>query len=232
MRRFFQILFTAIALLSSGRIQGQNFNFHRLDRPWSVELGVGPGWTYADNSSAFRRAGFQLLPSASAALSKIISPAVSLRSTIGFQSLQGNFKANEQEKIKMGNEDNAYHFEGQAYYVDFAPVFRFISGRQHVFRSQLNVYGSIGVGALGIISHYDIMENNNSNRVKNNMFIPHIPFRAGVSYRLLPTTDLALEGSVLFTFRDDIDGHTGYNRFNDHLLNMQVKIRKYFSFEY
>ncbi|WP_143959172.1 hypothetical protein [Litoribacter populi] len=213
-------------------VMGQNFNFQSLDRPWAVEAGIGVGWTYADNSSAFRRASFSLHPAASVSLARNISPVISLRGTFGFQQMEGNFNADLDRKIRMGEQGNAYHFGGEIFYFDFMPVFNFVGGPRHVNRSQVNIYGGVGVGVLGIMGDYDIMVNGESQNINNDMVIATFPARAGISYRFRPQLDFALEGTVLITLRDDIDGHTGYNRFDDYPMNVQFKVRKMFSFDY
>jgi hypothetical protein len=228
-----KILIVALIFLLAGQgAYAQNFYYQMLDRPWAVEVGVGPGWTYADNSSAFRRASFALLPAASASLSKNISDLLSVRGTLGFQFMEGNFNADLQRKIRMGQELNAYHFEGEAYYFDIMPVVNFIGGPNHVNRSQVNLYAGLGVGIMYADASYDIMLGEVSHNVENSMFLPIVPIRTGVRYRFRPLWDIGLEGSVLLTFTDDLDGHRGYNRFNDYPMNLMLKVRKLFSFEY
>jgi hypothetical protein len=225
-------IFALIMMVGSQRVSAQNFNYQMLDRPWAVEVGVGPGWTYADNSSAFRRASFALLPAASASLTKNISHLLSVRGTLGFQMMEGNFNADLSRKMRMGQEQNAYHFEGNAYYFDLMPVVNFIGGPNHVNRSQVNLFAGLGAGLLYSDASYDIMDGEVSRNVPNSMLLPIVPVRAGVRYRFRPLWDLGLEGSLLLTFTDDLDGHRGYNRFNDYPMNLMLKVRKLFSFEY
>lgn len=217
--------------------KAQDFYFQGLARPWSYEFGVGPGWTYADNSGAFRSTNFKISPSVSASMAKDISKFISLKGTIGFQHMVGNLDTDPildaERRSNWGAEGNSYHFQGQAYHLDFAPVFRlFLGGPNIIKRSQFNIYGSAGIGAMGIVSHNLIMQNDSSMKRRNNMFIPYIPIRGGVSYGFRPQWEMALEGSVLLTNRDDIDGHEGFNTYNDHLMSLQIKVRKHFSFDY
>jgi len=51
--------------------------------------------------------------------------------------------------------------------------------------------------------------------------------KAGVSYRFDLYTDIALEGTVMFTFSDKIDGNVGFNRFNDYPMIGQIVVRRY-----
>ncbi|HSJ67940.1 MAG TPA: hypothetical protein VK921_09710 [Anditalea sp.] len=209
----------------------QNFSFETMDRPWSIELGVGPGWIYADNGGSVRNLGFSLSPAASVSLTKKINPLISLRSTIGFQSMQGNLNANIEKLVKLGENGNAYHFNGQAYYFDVAPVFRLFRSSELVYRRKINLYASTGVGVMGIVSTNDVWVEGESVTRQNNMIIPYIPLRGGISYKFRPLWDLSFEGSLLLTFNDDIDGNTGNNLLNDYPMNVQVKVRKFFSFK-
>lgn len=209
----------------------QNFAYETMDRPWSAELGIGPGWIYADNGGSFRNVGFSLSPAASFSLNKIIRPSLSLRGTLGFQGLLGNMDADMDRRVELGEEGNAYDFRGQAYYLDVAPVFRLFGSRELVHRRKLNLYASAGLGVMGIVSTNDIMQEGVSITRDNNMIIPYIPVRAGVSYRFRPLWDFALEGSLLFTFNDNIDGNMGNNRLDDYPMNIQFKIRKFFTWK-
>jgi len=208
----------------------QNFAYETMERPWSAELGIGPGWMYSDNVGSLRRAGFSISPAASVSLTKRITAPLAIRGSLGVQGMRGNLDTDLERRIEWGEEGNAYDFIGQAYYFDVAPVFRFFRTRELVHRSKFNFYASAGIGGMGIVSTNTIMIDGESVRRDNNMIIPYIPVRAGVSYRFRPLWDFALEGSLLLTFSDDIDGHTGNNRFDDYPMNVQVKIRKFFTF--
>jgi len=207
----------------------QNFAYETMERPWSAELGIGPGWIYSDNVGSLRSVGFSISPAASFALSKKITAPLAIRTTLGFQGFRGNLDSDMDQRIELGEEGNAYDFRGQAYFIDVAPVFRFFRSNELVHRRQFNIYGSAGVGAMGIVSTNNIMEDGESITRENNMIIPYIPVRGGISYRFRPLWDIALEGSVMVTFTDDIDGRTGTNRFDDYPMNVQVKIRKFFT---
>lgn len=217
--------------------KAQDFYFQGLPRPWSYEFGIGPAWTYADNSGAFRTRSFKILPSLSASMAKDMNKFISLKGTVGFQHMKGNLDTDPERdyhrRMQWGAEGNSYHFQGQAYHLDFAPVFRlFLGGPNIIKRSQFNVYASAGVGAMGIVSHNLIMQNDAPLKRRNNMILPYIPMRGGISYGFRPQWELAIEGSLLYTFTDDIDGHVGYNKYNDYLMSMQFKVRKHFSFDY
>ncbi|KEO73477.1 DUF6089 family protein [Anditalea andensis] len=232
MKNFTIILFTLTVLFYSLRPAiAQNFNYETMERPWSIEAGVGPGWMYADNAGSIRRIGFALTPAASLSLTKNINAPFSLRTTLGFQGMEGNLDASMDRKMQLGDEGNAYDFRGQLYYFDVAPVFRLFRFRETVHRRRLNLYASTGIGGMAIFSTNDMMVESTSIRRENNKFIPYIPLRAGISYRFRPLWDLSLEGSLLFTFDDDIDGHRGSNHLDDYPMGIQIKIRKFFTFK-
>jgi hypothetical protein len=219
-----------LSFLAFNTTNAQNFGYETMERPWSAELGIGPGWMYADNVGSLRGVGFSISPVGSIALSKRLTAPLSIRGTLGVQGLRGNLDTDMERRVELGEEGNAYDFIGQAYYFDVAPVFRLFRTRELVHRSKFNIYASAGIGGMGIVSTNNIMIDGESVRRDNNMIIPYIPVRAGISYRFRPLWDLALEGSVLLTFSDEIDGHAGGNRFDDHLMNVQVKVRKFFTF--
>jgi len=227
------IFILLISFLSFGLIYttyAQSFGYETMERPWSAELGIGPGWMYADNAGSLRQVGFGISPAGSISLSKRINAPLSIRGTLGVQGLRGNLDTDMDLRIDLGEQGNAYDFIGQAYYFDVAPVFHLFRSSELVHRRKFNIYASAGVGGMGIVSTNNIMLEGESVRRDNNMIIPYFPVRGGISYRFRPLWDFVLEGSVLVTFTDEIDGRSGGNRFDDYPMNVQVKIRKFFTF--
>lgn len=226
-------LLTAIALYlaTTNETQAQNFTYETYDRPWRAEVGIGPGWTYADASSSIRGLGFAVMPAVSASLARSLTPSLFIKGTLGAQGMLGDAEFTREQRIAFGEEGNAYHYRGQLFYFDIAPVYRIFQPTHYVFRSKINFYGSIGIGVLATNATYDIKQGEEPVTVNNNIIAPYVPVRAGVAYRFRPLWDFALEGSVLVTFTDDLDGHRGLNRFDDYPMNIQLKVRKLFSFE-
>jgi len=224
---FFLICFFCLIHYS----KAQNFGYETMERPWSAELGIGPGWLYAENVSSLRSLGFSITPAATFALTKKITAPLSVRATLGFQGLWGNVDTDMDRRIELGEEGNAYDFRGQAYFFDIAPVIRLFRSRDLVHRQKINIYGSVGIGGMGIVSTNFIVQDGESVSRDNNMIIPYIPLRGGISYRFRPLWDFALEGSFFLTFNDEIDGHAGNNRYDDYPMNLQFKIRKFFTWK-
>jgi hypothetical protein len=53
----------------------------------------------------------------------------------------------------------------------------------------------------------------------------YIPLCAGLSYRIGLYADIAGEGTMFFTFTDNLDRNMGFNRYGDHLAQAQIVYR-------
>ena len=95
-------------------------------------------------------------------------------------------------------------------------------------RSMFNLYGGFGLGVM----HSNTLQTKSFSEdeipTREKITTGYVPIRAGISYTLGAFSDIALEGTMLATFTDNLDGNVGFNRFGDHLLQGQIVFRRYF----
>lgn len=185
---------------------------------------------YADNAGGVRSSQFKIRPAASLAYGREVTPFMEVKGTFGFQMLESQDPSYYQDSVlrRWIATDQALGIKGNAFYFDLMPMFHFPVDR-HINRSDLNIYAGIGVGVMLVDKEEARVINNTPTIEQRSMSLFYVPVRGGVSYRIGDHGDLALEGTFMATFSDEIDGNVGFNRFNDHLFQAQIVYKRYLS---
>jgi hypothetical protein len=215
-------------MMESSQLYAQNFYKERSGRNQTFGAGIGPSLIFADNGGIYRELDFKLKPSFSLHYGKRMSSFWQLRATAGIQSLSsgGNYPIGVLQVWDVRN--SAFRFSGTALYADVMPIIQLMPFFNHMDRTAFNFYGGIGVGFVQASTtlFYSMTLNNPSQ--KQRLLTASFPVRSGVNYRLGDYGDISLEGSLLLTLTDQIDGNTGYNKLGDHLINFQLQYTRYF----
>lgn len=218
-------------LIHSGLSHGQNFHKDIIPRVDNIYVGFGPSFMYGDNAGGLRNYQFKVRPAASISYGRKINPFFEIKGTVGFQMLESQDPGYYADTVlaKWAETGQAIGIKGNAYHIDIMPVFQLTPFDKHIERNDINVFVGIGLGAM-VVDKEEARIINNQPEIKNiSMSLVYIPVRGGLSYRLGPHDDLALEASFFATFTDDIDGNTGHNRFNDHLFQGKMVYKRYLS---
>jgi hypothetical protein len=208
----------------------QNLQKEIIPRLNKVYLGVGPSFMYADNAGGVRNSQFKIRPAASLAYGRQVNSFMEVRGTFGFQMLESQDRSYYQDSvlIRWVAADQALGIKGNAFYFDLMPLFHLPVDR-HIDRSDLNIYAGVGIGVMVVDKEEARVINNTPTIEHHSISLAYIPIRGGVSYRIGDHGDLALEGTILATLSDEIDGNVGFNRFNDHLFQAQIVYKRYLS---
>ncbi|GAB2607444.1 DUF6089 family protein [Belliella aquatica] len=205
-------------------VYGQNFYAYQTPLQNSLIIGVGPSFIYADNGGIYSQFKFQINPAITAAYNRKISRHFNLRANLGYQKIEGQESSNQNILEIWENRSAANNFSGHVSYFDFMPVFNIFPSDHPYLRTKVNIYGGLGLGIL--MSNVDLEYRNK--RDENHQIISlYVPIRAGLSYMINQKTDIMLEGSILYNFSDNVDGNENFNRFNDHLFQLQFMIKRY-----
>lgn len=222
-------LSTLVFFLFAGmNLSAQNFYKERQSRDNIVSIGVGPSFAYLDNGGQYRSIKFEIKPSVSASLTKRLTDRFELRATGGVQWIS-NGGSPSKAVTDMWTANNAsFTAVGAAYYFDVMPSMYIIPFGNHMGRSSFNLYGGLGLGVMHVNTEQTKSFSKDEIPSKEKITTAYVPLRAGVSYRIGPYSDIALEGTLLATFTDNLDGNVGFNRFGDHLAQGQIVYRRYF----
>src|SRR5690606_13116571 len=217
-------------LLISHLTVAQNFQKEIIPRPNTISLGVGPSFMYADNAGGIRSSQFKIRPAASLAYGRDVNSFMKVRGTFGFQMLESQGPSYYSDAVlrRWVETDQALGIKGNAFYFDLMPLFHLPVDR-HINRSPLNIYAGVGLGVMLVDKEEARVINNTPTTEQRSLSLFYVPIRGGVSYRIGDHGDLALEGTILATFSDDIDGNIGFNKFNDHLFQAQIVYKRYLS---
>lgn len=207
---------------------GQNFYKERISRDNILTIGVGPSFAYLDNGGQYRDWNFEIKPSFSLGLTKKLSPMMELRTTTGVQWISSGGNPPISIRDKWFFDNAAFTAKGQAYFFDMMPSFYLIPYANHMHRSKINLYGGAGLGVMQVFTQQTKSFNSEEEPTRHTVTTGYVPVRAGLSLRLGPYSDLAGEGTMLWTFSDNLDGNVGNNRFGDHLFQAQLVFRRYF----
>lgn len=229
-----QIKFLAIYIclfLISTLSTAQNFNKDIIPRINTVYVGIGSSFMYADNAGGLRKLRVKVRPSASLSYGRKINSFLEIRGTLGFQLLESQSPGyfSDSTIIKWRETGQAIGIKGNAYHVDVMPLFHLFPYETHIGRTDINVFAGIGIGVMGVNKEEVRLVNNQPEITNSSISLSYIPIRGGISYRIGPHSDVALEGTFYATFSDEIDGNVGFNRFNDHLFQGQVVFKRYLS---
>ncbi|MBS4069958.1 MAG: hypothetical protein KGZ90_01430 [Algoriphagus sp.] len=228
MKSIFTLLFMFLLLTFGLDSTAQNFYKERVSRDNVVTLGMGPSFGYLDNGGQYRDYNFSVKPTFSLALTRKLNSLMELRTTGGVQwiSSGGNPPIAIRDKWYFSNA--SFTAKGPAYYFDILPSFYLIPFSNHMHRSKVNLYGGVGLGVLHAVTKQTKSFSPEEEPKKQNITTGYVPVRAGLSLKIGPYSDLAGEGTMLWTFTDNLDGNVGSNRFGDHLFQAQIVFRRYF----
>lgn len=207
-------------------VHGQNFYKEKISRDNFLQAGIGLGTVYADNFGSIRKLDFILRPGLSFTYGRKFHKHLDIRANFGYQRYRSKdldyYPPILTESWLSTNQ--AITSKNNLLYLDISPNFYLFGSNNHAFRKKINVYGGTG---LGLLLNFKKTSNDGINNQKDMHAVGYIPFRGGLSYSYNLYTDIALEGTLLWTFSDDIDGNVGYNRLNDLPLLGQIVIRRY-----
>jgi hypothetical protein len=225
------ILLTSAFLCLILQTQAQNFYKEKISREKYVQLGVGPSFMYADNAGGFRNLDFNIRPSIAASMGKKINPLFDLKATLGYQFYKSQDKEYYSQDVVASWAENKYAVETRSniIFMDVVPTAHLFKFTNHALRRDFNIYAGAGLGFLMAINREERYKNEQTyqeNKIRSSFYVP---LRGGITYRLGLYDDISLEGSLLLTFSDKIEGTSNFNRFNDHLLQGQLVYRRYLS---
>jgi hypothetical protein len=219
------VLFLAIAL-NLGSASGQNFYKEKVSRNNFLQAGIGLGALYSDNAGYFGNLDFLLRPGLSISYGQKFHENFDIRANLGYQRTRGQFLDYYPTQILeiWRASDQAISSKNHMLFLDVIPSLYLFGSDNHTKRSKINAYGGIG---LGLLMNFKTTINFDLNTNFKTQAVGYVPVKVGTSYRFDLYTDIALEGTVMFTFSDDLDGNVGYNRFNDFPFMGQIVIRRY-----
>lgn len=217
-------------LLFTHLSSAQNFHKEIIPRLNNLYVGVGPSFMYADNGGGLRNSQFKIRPAASIAYGRKVNSFMEVKGTFGFQMLESQDPNYYRDSVlrQWVSTEQALGVKGNAFYLDLMPVFH-LPVERHIDRTDLNIYAGVGIGVMLVDKEEARVINNTPTIEHRSVSLAYIPIRGGVSYRIGDHGDLALEGTFMATFSDEIDGNVGFNRFNDHLFQGQIVYKRYLS---
>lgn len=206
-----------------------------------ISIGIGPSMLYADNAGEYSNFKFKILPSATLSYNKQIADVMDLRATFGLQMLNsGGFDPlNAGRVVRWGNNDQAFDFEGNAYFGDIMTVFNFnpyIPGRAG---EVANLYAGAGIGVMQVKRKQEVLKNG---KIENNVLtageiiksnqsttLAYIPFRLGISTNLESDWDYSLDFSLFTAMNSELDGNNMKTKriTPDMMLQFQIMIKRY-----
>ncbi|MEP1956761.1 MAG: hypothetical protein ABJ333_15240 [Algoriphagus sp.] len=194
-----------------------------------VSIGVGPSFAYLDNGGQYRSFNFEFKPSVSASLIKRLNDRFEIRATGGVQWISSGGNPSTSVTDIWTSNNSAFTANGSVIYFDVMPSFYVIPFGNHMNRSMFNLYGGLGLGVMHSNTEQTKSFNAEERPVRKKVTTGYVPIRAGLSYSIGPFSDIALEGTMLLSFTDNLDGNIGFNRFdNDILVQGQLVYRRYF----
>ncbi|WP_394337161.1 DUF6089 family protein [Echinicola strongylocentroti] len=223
------ILFITIVSLSLGALSAQGFYKERIPRIYTLSFGVGPASMYSDNGGPYRQLDFPIFASFTLSASKKINRRMNLRLSTGYQHVSSNVEYVAERAYEWGDENKAYAFSGDAFYLDFMPEFYFLPFDTHIERFRVNGYAGIGVGVITIPQKQAYAKTDQVTIIETSPSALYVPIRLGGTVAWGANWDVGFEASLFTTFSDDLDGNAGSNRTNDMLLQGQFFVKRYLS---
>ncbi len=228
MKKLFAILVCSLLCFSTLDSFGQNFYKERISRNHIVSIGVGPSFAYLDNGGQYRDFDFAIKPSISASVIKRMTPVIDLRATLGIQWIESGGNPSTKARDEWFLNGSSFTAKGSSVYFDVMPTFNLVSFDNHIYRSKVNFYGGAGLGVMFTQTEQKKSFSEEERPTDNSITTGFVPVRAGLSIKIGPYSDIAGEGTALFTFTDNLDGNIGFNRWGDHLFQAQIVYRRYF----
>lgn len=228
MSTFFKLSTILFLLCASMNLSAQNFYKEKQTRDNIVSIGIGPSFAYLDNGGQYRSINFEIKPSISASLTKRLTDRLEVRATGGVQWISSGGDPNNVVTDMWAANNAAFTAVGSAYYFDLMPSMYVVPFGNHMNRSMFNFYVGLGLGVMHASTDQTKSFSKDEVPVNEKITTGYVPIRGGITYTLGPFSDIALEGTMLTTFTDNLDGNAGFNRFGDHLVQGQIVYRRYF----
>ncbi|GAA0880660.1 hypothetical protein GCM10009119_36300 [Algoriphagus jejuensis] len=228
MKSLVQHISALFLLFCAGNVASQSFYQERISRDNILSIGLGPSFAYLDNGGQYKELNFEIKPSISVALTRKLNPTFDLRTSLGYQYISSGGNPSP-DVIEDWIENSAsFTAKGPVYYFDVMPSMYIIKFSNHMHRSLFNLYGGFGLGVMHSRTEQTKSFDSEEVPTKYEITTGYIPARAGLTYRLGPYSDIAGEGTMMWTFTDNLDGNEGFNKFGDVLYQFQVVYRHYF----
>ena len=228
MSTLFKLTSVLFFLCASMNLSAQSFYKEKQSRDNIVSIGIGPSFTYMDNGGQYRAINFEIKPSISASLIKRLTDRFEIRATGGIQLISSGGDPSKGVTDFWEANNSSFTAVGSVYYFDVMPSMYVVPFGNHMNRSMFNFYVGLGLGVMQ--ANTDQTKSFSKDEVPTHEKITtgYVPVRGGLSYTLGPFSDIALEGTLLATFTDNLDGNVGFNKFGDHLVQGQIVYRRYF----
>ncbi|WP_057937458.1 hypothetical protein [Algoriphagus resistens] len=227
MLKIFRLSFL-LFIVGSTQLSAQNFYKEKQSRDNIFSIGVGPSFAYMDNGGQYRSFNFEIKPSVSASLIKRLTDRFELRATGGVQWITSGGNPSAAVTNMWAANNASFTTAGTVYYFDVMPSMYVIPFGNHMNRSMFNFYGGFGLGVMHATTEQTKSFSKDEVPQREKITTGYVPIRAGLSYTLGAFSDIALEGTMLATFTDNIDGNVGFNKYGDHLIQGQIVYRRYF----
>lgn len=227
MHRLLSISLFSLTLLFASTANGQNFYKEKISRDHIISFGIGPAFAYMDNGGQYRDFNFKLKPSISAAITKRLSPLFDVRATGGIQWIESGGDPSQRVIDHWKLYNSSFTAKGTALFFDVMPSVNLIPFANHMNRSFANFYGGFGFGVMYTSTEQTKSFEENEIPQRETLTTAYMPFRAGLSFQLGAYADIAAEGTLMLSFTDNMDGNVGFNRFGDHLGQVQIVYRRY-----
>jgi hypothetical protein len=206
---------------------GQNFYKEIIPKTDIVSFGIGPSFIYADNGGQYRALNFEINPAASLSYTKKLNSRFAIKSTAGLQIIESGGNPSQTVQDRWRSTGGAFSFKGQAYYLDVMPTMYLLPFYSHMNRSLINLYGGLGIGLVHVNRSQSFSFDEADMDSRATTTTGYIPIRAGINFRLSELSDLALEGTILYVFSDNLDGNENFNRYNDHMAQAQIVFKRF-----
>ena len=228
MRLLLKTFIGLVFILISEGISAQNFYKERISRDNILTIGVGPSFAYMDNGGQYRAFNFEIKPSLSLSLTKRLNSTFDLRTTAGIQWISSGGDPSTAIRDAWFANFASFTAKGQVYFFDMMPSMNLVSFGNHMDRSLFNFYGGLGLGIMNARTKQTKSFSEEEIPTSHEITTGYVPVRAGLSYRIGPYSDIAGEGTMMWTFTDNLDGNVGFNRYGDHLFQAQIVYRRFF----
>ncbi|UJP63503.1 hypothetical protein [Mongoliitalea daihaiensis] len=210
-------------------LHAQSFYKELTPRTSVLSIGVGPSFIYADNGAQYHQKNFEINPAASIAYILRFHNHWGLQTTTGLQIIESGGTPGLAPIRRWQETGGAFRFNGLAYFADVMPTFYLMPYFNHMNRPLVNIYVGTGIGIIHVDRKEYFSFDPSEQPSKASITSGYIPVRGGIDLKLSSFSDLSLEGTILFSFSDYLDGNAGYNSFYDHLFQMQIKYKYLFN---
>lgn len=215
-------------LLASMNLSAQSFYKEKQTRDNILSIGIGPSFAYLDNGGQYRDLNFEIKPSVSASLTKRLNERLQLRATGGVQWISSGGNPTIANQNIWTKNNSSFTTVGSVLYFDLMPSMYVFPFGNHMNRSFFNFYGGLGLGVMNVNTDQTKSFSKDEAPKREKSTTGYVPIRAGISYTLGPFSDIALEGTMMVSFSDNLDGNADFNRLNDNFVQSQIVFRRYF----